>query len=592
MTYTERLNQLKTQKKVLKKRKNIVGIIRLIVILTIAYAGWNLFPVHLPMALLAIAVLIGIFLYLVAISSNLAKELQINSNLVAINKEELAIADFKYYNRDEGKEYLHAEHPYANDLDLFGRASLFQYINRSCSEQGGRTLSDWLLAPTDSTTILARQTAIRELGPMLEWRQELQARGMLSRIRIETETKINSFIQSATIPFTKGGWKIVRFIGPAIMCSLLILHIYDYLNAGYFYLSVFVAFLFTGWISKRIIPVYAQINKISPEMDTLAFLLQHVEHQSFKSPLLQEEVKALKHISGSASKTIKKFRRLLDNLDIRLNPLVFIPLNIFLFWDLQQLFALSKWKDNTSNNPIPWIRSLANLEALQSLATLHFNHADWPFPELEKEHGIFNAVALAHPLIPATKRVASSFTTAGTPQISLITGSNMAGKSTFLRSVGVNTVLAMAGAPVCAQALRLSPMRVMSSMRIADNLEESTSTFYAELKKLQTIITAVNNHEPVFLLLDEILRGTNSLDRHTGSAALIRQLIRKQAVGLIATHDLELANMEGITDDNLKNYHFDVQVKGEELYFDYALKQGICTSMNASILMKKIGIEM
>ena len=174
----------------------------------------------------------------------------------------------------------------------------------------------------------------------------------------------------------------------------------------------------------------------------------------------------------------------------------------------------------------------------------------------------------------------------------LVTGSNMAGKSTYLRSIGVNTILAMAGAPVCAKFFCLSPVQIISSMRIADNLEESTSTFYAELKKLKTIIDKVNNNEKVFILLDEILRGTNSLDRHTGSVALIKQLIKHKAAGIIATHDVELAEMKKDYPINILNYHFDVQVSNDELYFDYRLKEGICTSLNASILMKKIGIEL
>jgi DNA mismatch repair ATPase MutS len=205
---------------------------------------------------------------------------------------------------------------------------------------------------------------------------------------------------------------------------------------------------------------------------------------------------------------------------------------------------------------------------------------------------------VGHPLINAAKRVNNDIsmnnrsTGLGEEELMLITGSNMAGKSTYLRSIGVNTVLAMAGAPVCATAFTLSPVQVISSMRIADNLEESTSTFYAELKKLKAIIDRVNARENVFILLDEILRGTNSLDRHTGSVALVKQLINHKAACIIATHDVELAKLKGLYPDNILNYHFDVQVANDELYFDYKLKEGICTSLNASILMKKIGIEL
>lgn len=253
---------------------------------------------------------------------------------------------------------------------------------------------------------------------------------------------------------------------------------------------------------------------------------------------------------------------------------------------------MEKWKKHNGQNAIQWFDVLANFEALNSLATLCFNHPKWCFPLIHDKHFFIEGRRTGHPLIPRSKRIVNDISINKGGELMLITGSNMAGKSTYLRSVGVNIVLSMAGAPVCADHFVLSPVQLISSMRIADNLEESTSTFYAELKKLKTIIDKVNNSEKVFILLDEILRGTNSFDRHTGSIALIKQLIKHNAAGIIATHDVELAKMQEAYPDNILNYHFDVQVNNEELYFDYLLKPGICTSMNASILMKKIGIEL
>jgi DNA mismatch repair ATPase MutS len=232
------------------------------------------------------------------------------------------------------------------------------------------------------------------------------------------------------------------------------------------------------------------------------------------------------------------------------------------------------------------------MEVLNSVSNFAFNNPGFTFPVFEESHFSLEAKNMGHPLIPAARRINNDINIDHLSEIMLVTGSNMAGKSTYLRSVGVNVILAMCGAPVCASTFRLSPVQVISSMRIADNLAESTSTFYAELKKLKTIIDKVNKGEKVFILLDEILRGTNSLDRHTGSIALLKQLIRNNTVGIIATHDVELADLKKEYPGNIVNYHFDVQVNNEELYFDYKLKEGVCTSMNASILMKKIGIEM
>ncbi|HEX5667338.1 MAG TPA: DNA mismatch repair protein MutS, partial [Chitinophagaceae bacterium] len=294
----------------------------------------------------------------------------------------------------------------------------------------------------------------------------------------------------------------------------------------------------------------------------------------------------------TATHSIHKLNRIFNRFDYRLNPLVFIPLNTLVLWDLQQVLQLEKWKEANNHKIDHWFHTLAEFEALSSLGTLAFNHPGWTFPELNAEQPEFTAGGLGHPLIDPNKSVVNNYSTIGKAQISIITGSNMAGKSTFLRSVGVNMVLACMGAPVYASHLRISPLKVMSSMRVKDNLEESTSTFYAELKKLKSIIDAVKRKEPLFILLDEILRGTNSHDRHTGSKSLIRQLVHDNATGIIATHDLELASLEKEFPASIHNFHFDVQIDGPELYFDYTLKTGICQSFNAAILMKKIGIEL
>jgi DNA mismatch repair ATPase MutS len=256
------------------------------------------------------------------------------------------------------------------------------------------------------------------------------------------------------------------------------------------------------------------------------------------------------------------------------------------------MLALNRWRERNKNLLAHWFELVAEMEVLNSLATLKFNHPDWCIPQILPTHFHLQGEAIGHPLINKQSRVRNDFNLNGIPEIALITGSNMAGKSTFLRSLGVGFLMAQMGAVVCAKSFSFSPVKIMSSMRIADNLSENTSTFYAELKKLKTIIEAVNRNEKIFILLDEILRGTNSLDRHSGSAALISQLVKENAVAVIATHDVELATLKNKFSESIHNYHFDVQVEGEELYFDYKLKEGICRSLNASILMKKIGIRL
>ncbi|MEO6917376.1 MAG: hypothetical protein ABI151_18585, partial [Chitinophagaceae bacterium] len=354
----------------------------------------------------------------------------------------------------------------------------------------------------------------------------------------------------------------------------------------------FIFFILAGIFSLKVSPVHQQLNKVSKEMQTLLFSIRSIESLQPKSVCLASIHAQLVSTNDNASTIIHKLTVILDRLEVRMNPFVHVFLNTFLFWDLQQALALAKWKQQYAPMLPGWFQALADIEALSTLATIHFNHPHWIMPELTNAPAVFIGKDLGHPLIPARKMVTSSFQTIGEAKLALVTGSNMAGKSTFLRSIGVNIVLAMMGSPVCATSLTLSPMRVMSSMRIMDNLEESTSTFYAELKKLKQIIEAANNHEKIFILLDEILRGTNSLDRNTGSKALIKQLINEKGAGILATHDLQLAEMISTYPENLTNYHFDVQIKDEELFFDYKLKDGVCKSMNASILMRKIGIRM
>jgi DNA mismatch repair ATPase MutS len=327
-------------------------------------------------------------------------------------------------------------------------------------------------------------------------------------------------------------------------------------------------------------------------VDALSLSIAAIEKEKFSSPFsirLQQDLFAN---NEAASLKIRKLKKILDRLDIRYNIVLSAPLNLLLLWNLQQALDLEKWKRQYAADVENWFKVLGVFEALNSFAAIHFNNPGWVFPILHDKHFFLEATKLGHPLINKDKRVNNFIQMEDKGELMLVTGSNMAGKSTYLRSVGINVVLAMAGAPVCAASFRLSPVQLISSMRIADNLEESTSTFYAELKKLKTVIDKVNNGEKVFILLDEILRGTNSLDRHTGSEALIKQLIKKKAAGIIATHDLALAAIKTEYPSNILNYHFDVQVNNEELYFDYKLKPGVCTSLNASILMKKIGIEL
>lgn len=589
--YKQRIVMLQTDLNQLYKKKLMLGWLRLTAIAGVIMAVYFLLPYGIWYSIITGALFLLLFTRLVfADLKNKASIIHLK-HLITINDDELNLIAGNYFYLKNGSEHIPKEHLYATDLDIFGHASVFQYINRTTSEIGSSTLADWLLNPAIPEDILERQASVKELSAQTTWRQELQAFGIAEKIQKETVTRLQKWFDE-DYSFTKTKfWIVARYLIPILMLTVLLLNFTDLLSTytrNYFLLA---ATLFAFFVSKKVTPLHQQVSKMTEELEVLTKSIHLIEEANFKSNLLQEMQQQFTGQQNKASKQIGKLKKILERLDLRFNYIVFIPLNILFQWDLQQAIALEKWKEQNHKHVIKWFSVLGEFEALSSFSTLSFNHPDWCFPVMKQEHFFMEGKDIGHPLIEAGKCVSNPIKIDHTGELMLVTGSNMAGKSTYLRSIGVNTVLAMAGAPVCATYFCLSPVQTISSMRIADNLEENTSTFYAELKKLKIIIDKVNNNEKVFILLDEILRGTNSLDRHTGSVALIKQLIKHHAACIIATHDVELAKMKEQFPANILNYHFDAQVNKDELYFDYRLKEGICTSLNASILMKKIGIE-
>jgi len=588
--YLSRKAELLTQQQGLLRKKTTLGWARFAVMPGILAAGYALLNIAIPWAALVVVLAI-VFVRLVYADIDNNDTIRHNKLLLQLNDDELTAQAGNYYHFEDGATHTPHDHLYANDLDLFGRASLFQYLNRTTSEMGSATLAHWLLQPATEAIIDQRQEAIKELAVNTPWRQQLQAYGLEKKINIATKVRLQSWIGEPST-FQQKGWQVLQLLVPVIMLTVIGLNSAGILGSpirNYFLLASAVL----AWvISKKVIPIHAQVSKMAAELSVLSDSIRLIEKASFQSPLLQQLHHTYTIEKGYASGELKRLKNILGRLDYRLNPVIFMPLAIVVQWDLQQVRALEKWKKRNQQNIAAWFDALGNFEALSSLATLHFNHPAWCFPTLNQPHFSIHGTAVGHPLIHPAKRVNNPISIKESGELMLITGSNMAGKSTYLRSIGINVVLTMAGSVVCARRFSLSPVQLITSMRIADNLEENTSTFYAELKKLKTVIEKVNNREQVFILLDEILRGTNSLDRHTGSVALTRQLIQHKAAGIIATHDIELAKLKNTFPDQLLNYHFDAQVNNDELYFDYELKEGICSSINASLLMRKIGIEL
>ncbi len=591
-SYKQQINQLVASEKKMLKRKSMLSLQRFAFVLLAFIVLWKLWPISIIIVFAGFIIFFSLFVFTVLRDLKNKEAIENTQLLIRICKQELDILQHRFTNLQDGKELEPPHHEYSSDLDIFGKSSLYQYINRTISQQGNQRMANWLLHPAEVKIILQRQEASNELSTQLEWRHQFRAHGISQPVTLASENKINEWLQENDSLPNISWLKMLRIAFPIVTIGSLALFIFNTIPGSIFTFLLVAFFGIASGISRSIQQQYSRLNKIVPELDTLENSIRMIEENSSTNVLLQQLKNNLGTSSIAASGSIEKLKKILARLDYRYNLIIYIPLNSFLLWDLQQSFALMKWKENHHQQIPLWFDALVETEALVSLATLKFNHPDWCDPEFSSDKDVFIANEMGHPLIPRSKRVVNSFSTKGEKQINLVTGSNMAGKSTFLRSVGVNIILAMMGAPACCKQLTLSAMKVMSSMRVNDNLEENTSTFYAELKKLKEIIEAVQRKEPVFILLDEILRGTNSADRHTGSIALLKQLIRENASCIVATHDLELAKLANEYPDFVHNYHFDVQVKNEELYFDYKIKEGICQSMNASLLMKKIGIEL
>jgi len=587
--YEHNLILLREQKAGLTKKKNAIGLIRFGNIILLIIAFYYLYSVHILLAITSAIVLLFIFTRLIYADLKNKKQILHIQRLIFIHENELKMGAHQWQGKT-GEEYMHAEHGYANDMDIFGHASLFQYINRTSTEPGADKLSAWLLEPASPDIILERQNAVKELKVETSWRHDLMALGQGSGVTNATVANLDRWIKQPTIFLQWKPWELLRWLLPIPMILLTITTIFSITTISWFLAVLFIYSVMAYQVNKIVAPLHEQLSGIVAQAETFAELVDHIEKKQFESKRLNV-LKGEFEKGASASLALKRLNKILERLDLRYNIVVSAPLNLLLLWNLQQVLDLEKWKKIHSEDISRWIYALAEFESLNCLGSLAFNHPEWCFPTLSENHFELEVKQLGHPLIPGNKMVYNDVFINRGEYITLITGSNMAGKSTFLRSAGLAMIMGMSGGPVCAVKMHFSPARLISSMRITDNLEESTSTFYAELKKLKRIIESVNHNERVFILLDEILRGTNSMDRHKGSEALIKQLIRMKAYSVIATHDLVLAEMEKDFPNEIENYHFDVSVNGEDLYFDYKLKEGVCRSLNATLLMKKIGLD-
>ncbi|MEP7266844.1 MAG: hypothetical protein ABI844_04390 [Saprospiraceae bacterium] len=586
--YNNSINKVQAEISRLTLKSKWISRVRLLLFIlggAFLYNLWGHWFYLIPL-LIVIAIL---FLFFVKYNDHTDEELQINQNLKMINENEINHLNYKYQYKYDGSEYMKSLRLESNDLDLFGPGSLFQFINRGISDQGKLSLAKSLIAEHVKEEIEERQDAIKELSSWTEWRQLFLARQMNHPLTNTSQeilinwTKKTEFIRSISV------FKFLGIILPILSIGIVWLYGLSKMSDQWFTISVLFILMIQGYLAYLASKKFKILGKISSELKSLSPCLQVIESKTFTSTFLKELASTVK--SPIASKSIQSLTDLLSKYDYRLNPVVFIPLNFLTWFDIQLMIRLDRWQKDFNGNINQWYHALSEFEMLSSYATLAFNNPSWVYPELSDDWYTFDAKALGHPLIHAEKIVTNDFSQISPNHLALITGSNMAGKSTFLRSIGANMILAKAGSPVCALQMNWSAGKCLTSMRISDNLQEETSTFYAELKKIKIMLDAINSGEKVILLIDEMLRGTNTEDRKMGVHGFIKQLLARKAVGIIASHDTGIYEFSNAYPDQVFAYFFDSFIEHDQLKFDYKIKSGTVSSANASYLMRKIGID-
>lgn len=546
---------------------------------------------------LTVAITIGVltlitFLMLVKIQLKKKETLDFKKVKLGLLENEVNIIEGESNVYDDGNEYQCPQHFYTSDLDVFGEKSLFSYVNRSATAKAIAILASWFKKAADKQTILNRQEAAKELQNFEE--DTLDFRTRLFPLTRNQFNNLDSFIGvklSSMLSFlSKDSLKLFIKILPFFTCAFLIVAIV----LGGVWWSVFALSLIVSGIGyvlskKEIDYAHEMVGRTTAILFNYSANLKWIETTPWESEFLKQKVLEIKS-DNPVHIQIKELAKIIQDLDYRANPIIGSFLNLMFQWDLRCLLRLSKWQEKYKTHIIKSFDLMAEFEALISLSIISHNHSAWVLPEIKDEFG-FVAKELGHPLIPASKRINNDFELRSHATVDVITGSNMAGKSTFLRTVGINMVLAFAGARVCAKHFETSVFNLLSYMRIKDSLTDDTSTFKAEINRLKMILDHTSEDENSFVLIDEMLRGTNSKDKYLGSKVFIKKLIAQKTPGFIATHDLQIAELEEEFPKELRNYHFDIQVDNEEMYFDYLIKNGECKTFNASMLLKAIGLN-
>jgi len=488
-----------------------------------------------------------------------------------------------------GERFRDPQHVYADDLDLFGRGCLFELLSTARLPMGENRLAEWLRAPSPVPAILDRQSLVAELRPRLDLREDLAITGKDAAALLNPESLTKWAEKESAL-----GGPVLRVVCAAVGSAGVASLLYYFCTANYWpMLGILIAegIVFRR-LYKRAVALISGVNCNAEGLELFSKILERIEQETFASPRLQQFVAELKDGPEPASRAIRRFARIVYRMDAR-DTLLGRILDLFLV-TIQNALAAEAWRKRHGRRVRIWIDVVAELEALLSLATYSFEHPADPFPEFSDATGpspLFAGDDLGHPLIPAAQCVTNSVRLDASTRVLLVSGSNMSGKSTLLRTVGINAVLAMAGAPIRGKALHLAPLSLGTRLRSADSLQEGRSTFYTEVLRIRQILDLTRGETPVLFLFDELLDGTNSHDRQIGAEGLVRAFLDRGAIGIVTTHDLALTQMAESVGPSVRNVHFEDRVENGQMRFDYKLRDGVVAKSNALELMRLAGLN-
>jgi len=587
-TYRSKLSTYQSQLEKVNKQLNLIVTVRLVLAAIIVLFIYLYFKQDYGVyILLGLAGLIG-FIYLIKLHSKHNFNKKRLDALVRVNQEEIDFLAEEKLPFDMGLNYLEPNHFYAHDLDIFGPKSLYQNLNRTHLKSGADQLSEYLLNLPTSQEIRNRQNAINELGEKLDWRQQYSASCITTE---EKEETLASLLNWAKKDLTKPSntIRMAAFVLPiALFVSIALNYFLPDAIFGSFIKPLIISNLLVAFSQAKYIKnELIHSASIKNTLKSYSLLIEQIEQETFESEKLTLLQADLIQEKEKVSHSIKKLAKIYAGLENINNPFGAALLNAFILYHVHAFYKLKVWKKQNAHKISVWMDVLGEFEALNSLANLSYNNPNFVFPQLNAEEKL-EFKELGHPLINAMGRIANDINYNGFKFI-ILTGSNMSGKSTFLRSLGINMVLVQAGAPVCASEANVHPMPILVSMRVSDSLGEGESFFFAEVKRLKQIMVAAQK-ETSYVLLDEILRGTNSDDKRTGTVEVIKSILAKNAYGAIATHDLKVCDTTSEYPMQLTNKCFEVEIENNELVFDYKLIEGVCKNKSATFLMKKMGV--